>query len=126
MWWQVAEYCIYTRYYRNIRNKWLRKVYDAQKSDPNPGDLTELLRKDCEVIKLLLSDQVISNIPRERFKNIVKTKIPSATFSYLQKMQGHSKIKNRLIKMRSRPNYLEVWFFLVVDGLVVVVVWLLL
>ena len=80
---------------RKIRNKWLRKVYDAQKCGPSPGNFTELVRNGCEVIKLLLSDQEISNIPREKFRNIVKTKIASATFSCLQKMQQeHSKMKN--------------------------------
>ena len=46
----------------------VRKVYEAQKTDPSPGDFVELVRKrkDCENIQLDMSDKDIK---------ITKTKI---------------------------------------------------
>ena len=72
----------------------VRRIYEAQKSDPSLGDFFELVRQDCQNIRLNMSDQEISKIPKQRFKNIVKAKISNATFLHLQKKQiGHSKMK---------------------------------
>ena len=90
------------------KNEMIRKVYDAQKNNPSPGDFTELVRKDCESIKLLLSDQEISKLPRERFRNIVRMKISNASFAYLQKMQqGHSKMQNLKYEKFEMASYLN-------------------
>ena len=52
----------------------VKRVYEAQKEDPSPGDFIELVRQDCEAIKLGLSDQEISSVTKHKFKNIVKSK----------------------------------------------------
>ena len=73
----------------------VRRIYEAQKSDPSQGDFVELVKQDCENIKLSMSDREISRIPKQRFRNIVKEKISHATFIYLQtKQKVHSKMQN--------------------------------
>ena len=46
----------------------VRRVYEAQKNDPSPGDFTELVKQDRERINLNLSNPDISRIPKQRFK----------------------------------------------------------
>ena len=37
----------------------VRRIYEAQKSDPSLGDFFELVRQDCQNIRLNMSDQEI-------------------------------------------------------------------
>ena len=72
----------------------VRKVYEAQKIDPSPGDFIELVRRDCENIQLNMSDTDISKLPKQRFRAIIKEKISNSAFKFLQNMkQEHSKMQ---------------------------------
>ena len=86
----------------------VKRVYEAQKEDPSPGDFIELVRQDCEAIKLGLSDQEISSVTKHKFKNIVKSKISDAAFEYLQTMQKeHSKMRNIKYNKFELTSYLN-------------------
>ena len=65
----------------------VRKVYEAQKTDPSPGDFVELVRKDCENIQLDMSDKDISKLPKQKFRAIIKEKISNSAFKFLENMQ---------------------------------------
>ena len=73
----------------------VKKVYEAQKTNPSPGDFIEIVRKDCENISLDLSEKEIYQISKQKFRIIVKSKILNAAFSFLKNLQEkHSKMKN--------------------------------
>ena len=65
----------------------VRKVYEAQKTDPSPGDFVELVRKDCENIQLDMSDTEISKLTKQKFRAIIKEKISNSAFKFLENMQ---------------------------------------
>ena len=86
----------------------LRRVYEAQTNDPSPGDFTELVKQDRDLINLNLSDSEISRIPKQRFRNLVKSKISNATFRYLHQMkEGHSKMKGLKYEKFELMQYLN-------------------
>ena len=67
----------------------MRRIYEAQKNDPSPGDFM-----DCERIGLDISDNQISKMQKHQFRKLVKSKTSYTAFKYLQNMQqGHSKMK---------------------------------
>ena len=73
----------------------VRRIYEAQRNDPSPGDFIENVRKDCETIGLEMSDKEISQISKQNFKKIVKLKISNAAFKYLLSVkEEHSKMQN--------------------------------
>ena len=89
-------------------NEMVRRVYEAQKNDPSPGDFTELVKHDREQINLNLSDEEISSIPKLSFRKLVKSKISNAAFRYLQKMQeGHSKMRELKYEKFELMQYLN-------------------
>ena len=72
----------------------IRKVYEAQKDNPTPGDFCELVRDDCRDIDLNMSDEEIAKHTKKQFKNLVKNKVRDAAFSYLTMLKNyHSKMQ---------------------------------
>ena len=63
------------------------KVYKAQKLSPVLGDWVLLLDKDKQQFQINLSDEEVSNISKERFKNIVKNKAKEITIEYLENLK---------------------------------------
>ena len=73
----------------------VRRIYEAQKNDPSPGDFIHLVKSDCERIGLDVSDNQISKMQKHQFRKLVKSKTSNAAFKYLKNMQqGHSKMKH--------------------------------
>ena len=72
----------------------VRKVYEAQKADPLPGDFIELLKEDKESIGIELTENEIQMMSKMKFKKYVKEKIERAAFRYLlDRKQKHSKMR---------------------------------
>ena len=69
------------------QNEITRKVYEAQKLDSKKGDFVQQIEDDKEMIKLDLSDQEIEMMDQTTYQNLVKSKVKSAAFVYLQDLQ---------------------------------------
>ena len=73
----------------------LLRIYKAQKIKPSPGDFVNLVKNDLEKIGLQITDEEISQIPKQKFKKMVKLKVNNAAFTFLKSLQQtHSKMKN--------------------------------
>ena len=90
--------CRRIMYLHNILKKeeteLVRKIYQAQKDDPLPGDFCEIVRDDMKDIGLDIPDCQISLYTKQKFKALVKNKISEAAFKYLKDLQtNHSKMQ---------------------------------
>ena len=65
----------------------VKKVYEVHKINPSTGDFKEIVKQDCEKIGLDLSDEEISQISKQQFRIIVKSKILKAAFLFLKTLQ---------------------------------------
>jgi hypothetical protein len=73
----------------------VKRFFTVQKSNPCPGDFTELIKKDFEVIKEDYNERKVQNMSKNEYKKHVKSRIKSAALDYLKEIQGtHSKIKH--------------------------------
>ena len=68
------------------QNEITKKVYKAQKADPKKGDFAILVKEDKELIELDLSDEDIERMDKMEYQNIVKRKVKSSAFVYLQSL----------------------------------------
>ena len=90
------------------KNELVRRVYEAQKNDPTPGDFIELVTEDCTKIGLDMSDNDISVTSKQQFRKIVKSKITMSAFIHLQELkQSHSKMKNLKYDKYEVAEYLK-------------------
>ena len=64
----------------------VRRVYEAQKNDPSPGDFILLVKSDFARIGVNISDNEISKMKKQQFRKLVKTKTSDAAFKYLQRI----------------------------------------
>ena len=80
------------------KNELIRKVYEAQKCNPNKGDWCQIIQEERQKYDLLLSDENISKMSQEKFRKLVKKKVHSHAVNYIHDLAGpHSKsehIKN--------------------------------
>ena len=84
----------------------MRKIFDAQKADPNPGDFCELVRDDCNDIQLNMTD--IFKNSKQKFKQLVKVKVRNAAFKYLKELQEkHSKMQSIRYTTMKMQEYLS-------------------
>ena len=62
-------------YLHNILQKnpseMIRKIYETQKINPSPGDFSQLVKDDMLSIGMNISEEEISKLKKEKFKNIV-------------------------------------------------------
>ena len=71
------------------------KIYEAQKSNPSPGDFVKLVQNDLETIGLRISESEMRQTTKLRFKKMVKEHVQKAAYKYLISLQkSHSKMKN--------------------------------
>ena len=68
----------------------VKKAYEVQKINPSTGDFIEIVKQDCEKIGLDLSDEEISQISKQQFRKIVKSKILKAAFLFLKTLQKNT------------------------------------
>ena len=72
----------------------IRKIYEAQKTDPSPGDFCLFVQDDLAEVGLDITEREIAIMSKERFHTIIKTKVRSAALEYLKKLQKkHSKME---------------------------------
>ena len=72
----------------------IRRVFDAQKESPSPGDFIELVKGDLANIGEAFDEDSIGSQTKSQFKNHIKKKIQSRVFEDLKIMQaGHLKIR---------------------------------
>ena len=65
------------------QNELIRKVYMAQKEDPNPGDFCQLVEQDCQMINCQLGDDQIQAMTKYDLKILIKKMAKQAAFSKL-------------------------------------------
>ena len=104
--------CRRIMYLHNILKKdeteLIRKIYEAQKDDPSPGDFCELVRDDLRDIGLDIPDNQIFLHTKQKFKAIVKNKIRDAAFKYLKNIQiNHSKMQSIDYRTFKLQDYLS-------------------
>ena len=76
-------------------NEMIKKIYKTQKENPSLGDFSEIIKDDKKTISLNLTETEISNLRKNKFKEIVKKKVRDAAFEYLNTLkQKHSKMTN--------------------------------
>ena len=98
-------------YLQNILRKdeteMIRKIYETQKINPSPGDFYKIVTKDMTDVGLMLSENEISRMSKDRCKNIVKTKVRSSAFHYLLGLkQTHSKMSGITYRKYQLQEYL--------------------
>ena len=62
------------------QNELIRKVYMAQKEDPNPGDFCQLVEHDCQMINCQLGDDQIQAMTKYDIKVLIKKMAKQAAF----------------------------------------------
>ena len=53
----------------------IRKIYEAQKRKPVKNDWINIVRRDCEELKIKFNESQISSLKKSNFKNIVREKV---------------------------------------------------
>ena len=75
-------------------NELIRRIFEAQKNDPIPGDFIEMVRRDFLNISIDMTEAEISQLSKDRFRKIIKPKVTNAAFEYLKKLkESHSKMQ---------------------------------
>ena len=86
----------------------VRRVYEAQRMDPSPGDFVELVKEDMDTLGIIMTDQEIGVMQKERFRKQVKEKVLNTAFAYLKNIkQGHSKMENVVYSNFEISSYLS-------------------
>ena len=85
-------------YLQNILKKepkeLVRRVFEAQKSNPTKGDFINLVLEDFELTKLPYNENVIRAMGHSEYKTYTKKHIKSAAFSHPKTIQAsHSKVE---------------------------------
>ena len=73
----------------------IKRIYNEQKRNPTSGDFVKLIADDFKLIDEEQNDVAIQNTNRQSYKQLVKQKVKSAAFKYLQtKKDTHSKVSH--------------------------------
>ena len=84
----------------------IRKVYEAQQCDVKRGDWVKIMDEEREKYGLLESDETISCMSQEKYRNLVKKKVLSHAVDYLHAVASpHSKSENLKNKKFQRQEY---------------------
>ena len=71
------------------------KIYEAQQDSSVPGDFCNLIYEDMNDLDIHMSKDHIRSMGTKQYKELIKTKVISAAFKYLSKIQQtHSKVKD--------------------------------
>ena len=70
----------------------IKSIFLAMKSDPAPGDWSEMVQNDFEEIKLTMTDKQIQDMNPTKYKDLIKKMFRETTFNDLKKLQeSHEK-----------------------------------
>ena len=78
------------------KSEMIFKVYSAQKLSPVNGDWIQLLENDKKQFQLDITDQELSKISEQKFKNHVKKKAKEVKIKYLEKLKGKNSKSQKL------------------------------
>ena len=88
-------------------NELTKRIYSEQKRNPTPGDFSELVKKDFEVIDEKMDESNIIGCSIEAFKSRIKQKIRIAAFKFLRsRQQTHSKVRDVQFSKLETQKYL--------------------
>ena len=86
----------------------IRKIYEAQKQNPSPGDFCEIVKNDMSAIGLNISEQEISQMKKQKFKDIIKSLARDSALQYLKALkQTHTKLDGITYKNFELQSYLS-------------------
>ena len=86
----------------------VKKVYEVQKKCVTPGDFIELVNEDKKLINLGMSEEEIKSTKKQKFKNIIKTKIRNAAYKSLKMLkENHSKMSGLVYDKLEQAKYLS-------------------
>ena len=86
----------------------IRKVYEAQKSEPSKGDWYETVTENLIELNVNKSDEQISQMSKYKFRKLLKKMIHNSAFDYLmRKKQSHSKMSDIEYNKLEMQRYLK-------------------
>ena len=86
----------------------IRKIYEAQKRKPVKNDWINIVRRDCEELKITYNETQISSLKKSNFKNIVREKIRTNAFKFLLGIKiSQSKLSDIEYPKFEMQNYLR-------------------
>jgi hypothetical protein len=65
----------------------VKRIFNAHKSDPCPGDFINLIKKDFAAIKEDNNEERVLQMTKNEHKKYVKSKIKDAAMEYLKQLQ---------------------------------------
>ena len=65
----------------------IRKIYEAQKRKPVKNDWINIIKRDCEELKITYNESQISSLKNTKFKDIVREKIRTNAFKFLMEIK---------------------------------------
>ena len=69
-------------------------MFEAQKNDPTAGDFFNLVMDDCNLVDMNMTENEISTMKKDKYKEIVQSKVKQSAFQYMKEtQQKHSKVK---------------------------------
>ena len=72
----------------------IKRVYEAMKSDPSPGDWSELVKKDFEALNLHIGEDLIKQMSKSDYKAVISDSIRRRSFECLHNLQKqHKKVR---------------------------------
>ena len=87
---------------RKDKTEMIRKIYETQKANPSPEDFYNM-----SDVGLTLTENDILRMSKDRFKNIVKTKVRISAFQYLLGLkETHSKMSGLKYRKFELQEYL--------------------
>ena len=88
------------------RDELIRKIYEMQKLDHNKGDWFESIQQDRAEFDIGETDQEISGMSQEKFRNVIEKKIQTAAIEYLKGMAvKHSKSEKLVTDKFEKKSY---------------------
>ena len=98
-------------YHQNILKRedkeLVKRIYKAQVENPVPGDLSELLKADYEMIEEAIDEIAIVNTSVSSYKKFIKSKVKNAALRHLNQLkESHSKVKHIEYKGLETQPYL--------------------
>ena len=89
-------------------NELVNRVYTAMKEDPQKSDWCELVKQDFENINFHMSENLIKQISKKDYKDIIISKVRESTFKSLRTLQeSHQKVKDiEFTQLKTAQEYI--------------------
>ena len=78
-----------------MKNELIKRINKAQDENPVPGDLSELIKADFEMIEKTMDEIAIVNTSVSSYKKFIKSKVRNARLKHLNQLKkSHSEVKH--------------------------------